>query len=466
MSIAGSAELRHAIDAAVQHVRAAGEPVVVSCSVDVPPVEDPLVLVGRWEPSGHGFFWQRPADHMAIVAGGATAVACAAGPSRFQALSTQCRSWRERIVCVGTAGLGPLFVGGFAFADHATDRGPWSGFPAGRMLLPRWALVQQGAQATLTLTLAVDRAMTVADIAREFGRAIAVFDAGSWAGRHEPERPERPRYETQAVPGVAEWQHAVGRTVDDIRQGHLQKLVLARSCRVRSSAPFHCARVVRGLRRSHETCTTFWIRSPEGDFVGATPELLLRQAGEVVRTQAIAGSIARGDTAAADRALGDALARNPKECAEHAVVVGALRETLAPLCRSLVVAPAPEVLPLAHVQHLMTTLEGRLAGPQGVLDVVARLHPTPAVGGFPRPAALARLRERETMDRGWYAGPIGWTRGETDGEFAVALRCALIRGAEAVLYAGAGIVAESDPQAELAETHLKFRALLSALMEC
>ena len=326
--------------------------------------------------------------------------------------------------------------------------------------------MQQGAQATLTFNLAVDRAMAVADIAQEFGREIAAFDASSDHRAREAAPSVRAPCETEAVPSVVEWQHAVGQTVADIRRGALQKLVLARSCRVRSSAAFNCARVVRRLRGSHGTCTTFWIRSPEGDFVGATPELLVRQTGEVVRTQAIAGSIARGVTAAADRVLGDAMARSGKECAEHAVVVRALREALAPLCRSLEVAPAAQVLPLAHVQHLLTTLEGRLAGRYGVLDVVARLHPTPAVGGYPREAALTMLRERETIDRGWYAGPIGWTRGEAEGEFAVALRCALIRGGEAVLYAGAGIVADSDPEAELAETRLKFQALLSALREC
>jgi salicylate biosynthesis isochorismate synthase len=466
MTIAGSAELERAVGAAVQRVRDAGERVIVGCSLDVPPVEDALTLTGQWQSAGHGFFWERPADRLAIAAGGATAVVCAEGPNRFEAVSAQCRAWRERIVSVGEAPVRPLFVGGFAFADHATGQGAWAGVPAARMVLPRWVVVQEGARATLTVNVTVERALAGAELAQEVGRTIAAFDRG--CGTDEPEAMPsgRPCYETEAVPSVARWQDAIVQAIADIRSGHLQKLVLARSCRVRSSVPFNCARVAGRLRETHPACTTFWIRSPEGDFVGATPELLVRQAGEVVCTQAIAGSSARGDSAAEDRALGNALMTSAKERAEHQVVVRALAEALAPLCRSVDVGGEPQILPLAHVQHLVTRLRGRLARAHGVLDVVARLHPTPAVGGFPRAAALANLRDREQMERGWYAGPIGWTRGDADGEFAVALRCALVRGAEAVLYAGAGIVAQSEPHAELAETRLKFQALLSALTEC
>jgi isochorismate synthase EntC len=161
--------------------------------------------------------------------------------------------------------------------------------------------------------------------------------------------------------------------------------------------------------------------------------------------------------------LGESLLASSKERAEHAFVVRALQESLAEVCLNVSPVGAPTVMKMRHIQHLLTTLVGRVPEGRTVLELVARLHPTPAVAGYPSKAALRMIREREGLDRGWYAGPVGWLDAMGDGEFAIGIRSALLRGTEATLLAGCGIVAQSDPDAEYAESSLKLQAMLSAL---
>jgi menaquinone-specific isochorismate synthase len=199
-------------------------------------------------------------------------------------------------------------------------------------------------------------------------------------------------------------------------------------------------------------------------FLGATPERLVKLAGREVFVDCIAGSIARGVTDDEDERLAQVLLASEKDRTEHEVVVHAVKEALSGVCDELIrPSDTPKVVRSRNVQHLSTPLRGRLSGGNCVLDLVERLHPTPAVGGFPRDLALHAIREREGFDRGWYAGPLGWVNGNGEGEFAVAIRSALLAGNEATLYAGAGIVADSDPDAEYAETGLKLKPMLAAL---
>ena len=177
----------------------------------------------------------------------------------------------------------------------------------------------------------------------------------------------------------------------------------------------------------------------------------------------LAGSIRRGKTPAEDARLGQTLLDSAKDRAEHAVVVRALGEALGETCDRLQVSDTPSLLKLGHIQHLCTPITGHLANGHTLLDLVERLHPTPAVGGRPREAALRLIRACEGLDRGWYAGPVGWLDAQGEGEFAVALRSALLHGNTATLFAGCGIVADSDPEREYAESRLKLKPMLTAL---
>jgi menaquinone-specific isochorismate synthase len=202
-------------------------------------------------------------------------------------------------------------------------------------------------------------------------------------------------------------------------------------------------------------------------FVGASPELLLRRTADTVESHPLAGTVARSGDAHADQALVAGLLASPKTRYEHQVVIDALRDGLAPFCDELSIPSEPTVLGLRNVSHLATHITGHLA-PAGrvptALELVARLHPTPAVGGMPTEGAVAYMQKVEGFERGRYAGPVGWVDGRGDGAWAVGIRCADVSGATARLYAGNGIVVGSDPSDELAETQLKLQALLAALV--
>ncbi|MDX2166285.1 MAG: isochorismate synthase, partial [Deltaproteobacteria bacterium] len=274
-----------------------------------------------------------------------------------------------------------------------------------------------------------------------------------------------PRYTTASRPSPARYARAVAAATADIAAGRFDKLVLARTCALRATRRFDCARAAARLRQAYPGCTTFWLGERGGDFLGATPEVLARVRDGALETAALAGTTGRGTTTASDAALADGLLGSDKNRREHAHVVVALTDALRPLSSALQVEATPRILRLPSLQHLLTPIRGRLAPGAHLLDLVAALHPTPAVGGTPRAAALAALPRHEGWARGWYASPLGWFDARGDGDMVVAIRSALVRGRRAVLFAGAGIVAGSDPDAELAETRLKLQPLLSALLE-
>jgi isochorismate synthase len=220
---------------------------------------------------------------------------------------------------------------------------------------------------------------------------------------------------------------------------------------------------LRHLSESYRDCFVFAVGEGDRCFVGATPERLARVRDGLVSTMSVAGTIRRGATPEEDKALGDYLLGSVKDNVEHAPVVRAIVEALGDLCEDLDVGKSPSLIKLGNLQHLYTPVSARLSGEHTLLDVIERLHPTPAVGGWPLDIALQIIGEREGFDRGWYAGPVGWMDQNGDGDFAVALRSALLCGSQATLFAGCGIVADSNPEREYAESCLKLKPMLSAL---
>jgi isochorismate synthase len=264
-------------------------------------------------------------------------------------------------------------------------------------------------------------------------------------------------------PNRAAWDRLVGLFAGAVGRGRLDKVVLARRVDLRSPMEIDVENALRRLAAGAPESTIYAFVRGGRTFLGATPERLVRTAGRDFETVAIAGSAARGTTAAQDAALAAALLASEKEREEHAVVVEMLRTSLAPLAETLEVGATPRILPLRDVQHLVTVVRGRLREEAGLLGLAERLHPTPAVGGEPRALALDMIAEHEGIERGWYAGPIGWLGADGDGELMVALRCGLVAGRDATLFAGCGIVADSDPEREWEESRMKLRPIVSAL---
>lgn len=265
-------------------------------------------------------------------------------------------------------------------------------------------------------------------------------------------------------PDVAGYELAVAAAIERIHASELRKVVLARTIEVEAGRELDPRRLAHRLRAVNPDAYTFAAPVEGGVLVGASPELLVSRQGLVVRSNPLAGSAPRSGDPDEDRANAEALRASAKDREEHAIVVEAVVSTLRPFCEELTWDLEPVLLETPNVWHLSTRFVGRLTEPApSVLDLALALHPTPAIAGTPTDAALAAIAELEPFDRGAYAGPVGWVDATGDGEWAIALRCALLDGSRATLYAGAGIVADSEPASEAEETDRKFRAFLDAL---
>jgi salicylate biosynthesis isochorismate synthase/menaquinone-specific isochorismate synthase len=454
---------------AVRRARRSGEQTLVTFSLPLAAEVDPTTVVLGSRRLGEAWFiLEQPHRARAAVAGlGEAATLQAAGPGRFATLA---RSWRELSAgAVGDAavparGAGPLAMGGFAFADHGGGSPHWAGFEPASLVVPEVTLTraQRGAEDLVCLTLA---ALASADDTPEGLLARLQERLGGLRARPLALLDPAPAGRFQVVSAMPpeHYEAAVARAVELIRAGRLEKVVLAREVQVHAPRPHDAAAVLGVLREEFPSCFVFGIGRGEAALIGASPELLVRREGQRVGTLALAGSTRRSADPAVDAHLGEQLLRDPSRREEHAIVARRIERNLRPHAVWVASAPEPSLVQIANIQHLATPIRAQLASPMDALELAGMMHPTPAVGGEPVREAGALIPALEGLDRGWYAGPVGWIDATGDGEFCVALRCALLRGALARCYAGNGIVRESDPAAELAETEVKLAALLPLL---
>jgi len=340
---------------------------------------------------------------------------------------------------VGLPGCGPIAIGALAF-DPTTP---------GSLVVPSRVVGRHGDQGWVTTVGPADG-----------GRVDDLVEGGSGRTRVPVEPPDEFSL-TPSLPHAA-WKAMVAGCVERISAGDFDKVVLARRIDIAANRPFVVGDVLARLVALYPSCMVF---SVDG-FIGASPELLIARTGDLVISHPLAGTVARSGDAHSDEILVAGLLASPKARGEHQVVVDGLRHALTPVCAELDIPTTPSVLGLRNVSHLATRITARLAPatPETALELVARVHPTPAVGGDPTPAAVRYLQEVEGFDRGRYAGPVGWVDARGDGAWAVGIRCAEVDGHRASIFAGNGVVAGSDPSDELAETQLKLQALLAALV--
>jgi len=371
------------------------------------------------------------------------------GENRILAAARLWRRVREMLRPEGSPiaapATGPVAVGGFAYRPDRDPAGAWGGFPGLLLRVPALAITRV-------------RGRTFVSAAGEDAEELLDL-----AGSGSQARPAR-SLEVTPVRNPLAWAAAVDSAAARLRSGEASKVVLAREVVARGDGVVSAGAVTRSLRSAYPSCFTYLITGSDGTaFAGASPELLIRRSGAQAFAQPMAGSVARGATEAEDERLAEQLRGSRKDAAEHELVSRFVVEALRPFASSVVALP-PEVVRFTNIQHLATAVRADLREPAAdVLELAAALHPTPAVGGWPREAADRIIDDLESMERGWYAGAVGWTDGRGDGEFAVALRCGLLWEDGARLYAGVGVMPDSDPARELEETDLKFKALLSAL---
>lgn len=421
----------------------------ITVAAPVAPVEAPLRAL-RKAPS-----WVfAPSDGLAVAAIGVTREARGHGPARFETVRDACAEMLGEVVSrVADGALAlPLraFVG-FAFAVGGARSAPWDAFGDALVMLPRWTYACEGSRASLTLALRTERAI---DESLALAELEAIFTAIETARRE-------PRRAAEIVRAdhldATRWTRSIDAIRTAIAHGEARKIVAARRSVITTASDIEPLDVLDRLGQARGPTTRFLVRAGSTTFLGATPEHLFVQRGARIATEALAGSVAADAERAAERLLASA-----KDREEHAYVVHHIVERLGPLCARIAHPDAPQVRRLPTVLHLRTPIEAELARPTHPIDVVAALHPTPAVGGTPVEPAVRWISGHET-ERGWYASPIGWVDAHGDAEILVALRCGVIQGGRAWLWAGGGIVEGSDPSAEWDETALKMRPMLRAL---
>jgi salicylate biosynthesis isochorismate synthase/menaquinone-specific isochorismate synthase len=457
--------LRARITSARRQVRP-GAPVLASVTERLAGVHDPAAIVLASRAPGQSWFClEQPARDGTAHAGlGAALKLDAAGADRFGILERLWRELSQRALCDSPdapPGVGLVAVAGFAFADGGGGSPAWHGFGPGSLTVPAVWLARRGESTWLTCTVLVNHDDEDLDALLRHAaelvtglqeRSLPLFDPAP-VGHFSVHSPMPP----------AHYEEAVARAVERIRAGQLEKIVLAREVQVRAPQPHDPAAVFDVLRGGFPECFVYAVGRGDATFIGATPELLVRRDGNRASTVALAGSTRRSADPAVDDHLGESLLRSAKDRHENQVVAERIAKTLAPYSVWVTAAPEPMVIKVANIQHLAAPIRAQLAGAVGALALAGALHPTPAVGGEPDDLAQRLIPALEGLDRGWYAGTLGWTDTNGDGEFCVTLRCALLRGALASCYAGCGIVADSNPASELAESEVKLQALLPVL---
>ena len=387
----------------------------------------------------------------------------AARDQRFAEAAAAWRALAGSAVCDapdGPAGAGLVAVGGFAFAPEGGAAPHWARFGAAGLTVPELALARRGRDVRLTVAVLA----APDDLPEELVARVEARLAGT-RERPLPLLDPAPsgRFRIASTAPPEHYEAAVARAVERIRSGAFEKIVLAREVAVHAPAPHDVAAVFGVLRAGFDSCFVYCAGRGDAAFVGASPELLVRREGLRASTVALAGSTRRSADPAVDAHLGEQLLHSEKDREEQAIVSRRIARALKPLSVWVAAPDEPGIVRVANIQHLATPIRAQLTQPRSALELAGLLHPTPAVGAEPHATAAPLIPAFEGLDRGWYAGPVGWTDANEDGEFCVALRCALLRGAEARLYAGVGVVRDSEPAAELAETEVKLGALLPVL---
>ncbi len=459
---------RRVVDALEWATRGGGE---TRASVTVPlpaGLDVSAVVLASRRATDRWFCFEQPDRHGYAVCGlGVAALVEAGGPDRFAASAAECRELALRTLSDDPSadpdrppGSGAVFVGGFAFADDGGNAPEWSSLASAQLVMPEVSFARRAEETRMTVTVAVDGSRSVDELLDGAHTRLSELASGPMP-MLDPDPAVRARVAAAAPP--AHYEEAVRRAVERIGAGALEKIVLAREVRVHARGAIDPAPLLDALRGAFPACYCYCVGTPDLAFVGASPELLVRRDGERAQTVALAGTTRRSADPAVDDHLGEQLLRSGKDRREQRIVAERIERALDPVSLWVAAADEPVLVKVQNVQHLATPIRAQLAQPVAALELAGRLHPTPAVGGEPNAVARPLIPALEGLDRGWYAGAVGWTDLSEDGELCVALRCALLRDDVARLYAGCGIVADSVPADELAETEVKLQALLPLL---
>jgi menaquinone-specific isochorismate synthase len=456
-------ELIKGIRLAINRSKQLNQPILVSEVHKIDPI-NPLSFyyTGRKLFRGERFFWKDPSDKTIIVGlGKMMQIQSDQSTDRFFHVEREWQQFLENAILskdFKVHGVGPTIFGGFSFDPLKPRTRLWSKFSHSLFHLPKYMLSIMDGQAYLTTNIVCTK-----------------NDDESLADKITDERTEilahvvKPTFEKWHLPFKIEeinpepWKHSVEKLVKDLQKGTLKKVVLARELRLIFNQQIKVEQVLNSLLTEQKESFVFAFESNGDCFIGASPERLIKKDGDRLFSTCLAGSIARGTTKSEDQQLGELLLSDQKNLNEHKFVVDMIKSAMDEFCSEITIPKEPQLMKMRYIQHLYTPVSGISKPDSSLLKVVEHLHPTPALGGMPKNEAIEKIREVEELDRGYYAAPIGWLDQNGNGEFAVAIRSGLIQGNEASLFAGCGIVENSDAEDEFLETRIKFRPMLNAL---
>lgn len=354
-------------------------------------------------------------------------------------------------------GTGLLATGGMAFDPLKSKTALWRNFPDSRFVIPAFLVSEYCGETYLTMNAAVNARTSMSHLKTVWKNFVEFIHNAQKTPKAEP----RVREKQEVAP--EQWKNTVREAKQVIQERQADKIVLAREMRVTLQEKMESGLMLDRLLNAQKNSYVFAFEHGGDCFAGATPERLVKVEDKEVLSTCLAGTAPRGISAEEDRQIAEALLNDSKNRQEHQFVVHMIEEALRSHTESIHIPGEPVVYPLKNLQHLYTPVTAMLKEQASILDIVKDLHPTPALGGTPREASLQFIRDHELLDRGWYGAPVGWMDAKGNGEFAVAIRSGVLQGDEMSLFAGCGVVADSDPEKEYEETKIKFMPMLSVL---
>ena len=406
------------------------------------------------------FYWQNADQTLTLVGIGHAYVLTSEGKEdRFSAISAR---WKELQAALikEEKDRAPVLFGGFSFDPKSMKDSEWDGFPSAYFFVPSFQLTSEEGQTYISINLI----NTTGDAVDEFERLREERDRLIHIAQvNEFEPSLKPTVSSLVEIAKGQYIEAVEDVTKQIKNGNADKVVIARSVKMNFEKEVSSVAALHHISNEQQESYHFGLQKDGQLFFGATPERLIEISNGRAYSACVAGSIHRGKSAVEDRELGKELLTDNKNRAEHNYVVKMISEVFHDYCTDVSMPSEPKLMKIRDIQHLFTPIEGNIEQHTDIFSLVAALHPTPALGGVPTDRSMEIIREQEQMDRGYYAAPIGWTDTEGNGEFAVAIRSALLDGDQAYLYAGGGIVADSKAEKEYEETWVKFRPVLRAL---
>lgn len=455
-------ELLERLESAKQKAQKLQKEILVSHRVQVDTV-DPLIVFSNSQRiyEGQRSFWSDASNELTLVGMGEARRFDIDGDDRFSGIQEKWQSivthQLEDYHTPYIYGTGPMVLGGFSF-DTKKDKTPlWTNYSDASFVLPIHLYSFFGDKAYLTTNLFVH---PDADVAKLFEESMT--EKTVLLKKTSIEATEDRAYTLTEI-DPEQWKESVADTTSMIKEGKIEKVVLAREVIAETDETISVTTTLQRLIHEQPNSFIFAIERGHKCFLGASPERLVQKSNGEVLSTCLAGSIKRGTFLEEDDHLGEQLLADQKNREEHAFVVEMIREALEEVAGSVQIPDAPTLYKGRDIQHLYTPVVVKQANRVSLLDVVERLHPTPALGGFPQKESVKIIRDVEKLDRGWYSSPVGWIDHHDQGEFAVAIRSGLINENHASLFAGCGIVAESDPESEYEETKIKLKPMLSAL---